>query len=223
MSKSGRTIVTSAALALAMLCAPPGDGAFTSPVLAQQADALAAYNNALNQFKAVLAERGRQINSRQPLPNLPGQALYLARNNLMSTYKDLTDAQPSQIGRPNKLGIPPQYFDADNEPLIDEYRRLFEIMQAAPADAQNSATPFQDVVDLGSAIARAKGLDAANAEAAGRISLGCSLPKPTATRTSEMRARTNTRAAFRPAYRKMRTAARNGRRSSRRSPRSIPN
>jgi len=89
----------------------------------------------------------------------------------MSTYKDLTDAQPSRIGRPNKLGIPPQYFDAANEPLIDEYKKLFEIMQAPPADAQNSPTPFKDVVDLGRAIARAKGLDAANAEAAGRISL----------------------------------------------------
>ena len=45
-------------------------------------------------------------------------------------------------------------------------------MQAPPASAQKSETPFKDVVDLGTAIARAKGLDAANAEAAGRISLG---------------------------------------------------
>ena len=45
-------------------------------------------------------------------------------------------------------------------------------MQAPPANAQNSDTPFKDVVDLGTAIARARGLDAANAEAAGRISLG---------------------------------------------------
>jgi hypothetical protein len=45
-------------------------------------------------------------------------------------------------------------------------------MQAPPANAQNSDTPFKDVADLGTAIARAKGLDAANAEAAGRISLG---------------------------------------------------
>ena len=45
-------------------------------------------------------------------------------------------------------------------------------MQAPPANAQNSDTPFKDVVDLGTAIARARGLDAANAEVAGRISLG---------------------------------------------------
>ena len=93
-----------------MLCAPPGDGAFTSPVMAQQADVLAAYNNALNQFKAVLAERRRQINSKQPLPNLPGQALYLARNSLMSTYKDLTDAhavadRPAQQVRHSRRNI----------------------------------------------------------------------------------------------------------------------
>src|SRR5262249_5098442 len=46
------------------------------------------------------------------------------------------------------------------------------VMQAAPPNAQNSGTPFKDVVDLGAAIGRAKGLDAANAEIAGRISLG---------------------------------------------------
>ena len=91
---------------------------------------------------------------------------------MMSAYKDLTDALPSKIGRPNKFGIPPAYFDADNEPLLDEYANLFNVMQAPPANAQNSETPFKDVVDLGTAIARAKGLDAANAEAAGRISLG---------------------------------------------------
>ena len=49
---------------------------------------------------------------------------------------------------------------------------LFDIMEAPPANAQNSATPFKDVVDVAIAIARAKGLDAANAEVAGRISLG---------------------------------------------------
>src|SRR6201988_693306 len=166
---------TLAALAIGVILAASGEVA--SPALAQpapakpQADVLAAYTNALSQFKAVLAERRRQIDQKQPLPNLPGQAVYLARNLVMSTYKDLTDAQPSRIGRPNKFGVPPQYFDADIEPLIEEYRKLFDVMQAPPANAQNSATPFKDVVDLGRAIARAKGLDAANAEAAGRISL----------------------------------------------------
>jgi hypothetical protein len=37
---------------------------------------------------------------------------------------------------------------------------------------RSSGTPFNDVVDLGTDIGRAKGLDAANAEVAGRISLG---------------------------------------------------
>ncbi len=45
-------------------------------------------------------------------------------------------------------------------------------MQTPPVNAQKSDTPFKDVVDLGTAIARARGLDTANAEAAGRISLG---------------------------------------------------
>ena len=137
-----------------------------------QSDAQAAYDRALADFKSVMAERRRQIEAKQPLPNLPGQALYLARVAMISAYKDLTDAIPSRIGKPNKFGIPPAYFDAAIEPMVDEYADIFEIMEAPPADAQNSATPFKDVVDLGTAIARAKGLSHADAEAAGRISLG---------------------------------------------------
>jgi hypothetical protein len=161
------------------LVSPAGRLSFVSPALAQsdalttrQSEALNAYNNAVSDFESILGQRRAQINSNQPLPNLPGQALYLARINMMSTYKDLTDALPSKIGGPNKFGIPPTYFDAKTEPLIDEYRALFDVMEAPPANAQKSATPFKDVVDLAVAIARAKGLDAASAEAAGRISLG---------------------------------------------------
>jgi hypothetical protein len=156
-----------------------GNLGFISPAQGQpaalttsQPDALNAYNKAVNDFKSILSQRRAQINSKQPLPNLPGQALYLARNSMISAHKDLTDALPSRIGRPNKFGIPPAYFDADNEPLLDEYANLFKVMQAPPANAQDSNTPFDDVVVLGAAIARAKGLDPANAEAAGRISLG---------------------------------------------------
>ena len=136
-----------------------------------QSDALNAYNKTVQDFRSVLSERRAQINSNQKLPDRPGQALYLARISMMGAYKDLTDALPSKIGRPNKYGIPPAYLDADNEPLIDEYKNLFGIMQAPPANAQKSDTPFKDVVDLGTAIARIKGLDAAHAEVAARISL----------------------------------------------------
>jgi hypothetical protein len=162
----------------ALVPAPIGKIRFISPAAGQpalaqsQPDALSAYNTALNQFKSILRQRRAQIESKQPLPNLPGQALYLARNNMISAYKDLTDALPSRIGRPNKFGLPPAYFDADNEPLLEEYESLFKIMQAPPANAQSSDTPFKDVVELGTAIARAKSLDPAHAEVAGRISLG---------------------------------------------------
>ena len=136
-----------------------------------QSDALDAYNKTVRDFRSILSERRAQINANQKLPDVPGQALYLARVNMMGAYKDLTDAVPSRIGRPNKYKIPPAYFDADNEPLIDEYKKLLGIMQAPPPNAQKSDTPFKDVVDLGTAIARIKGLDAAHAEVAGRISL----------------------------------------------------
>jgi hypothetical protein len=160
------TIVITAAALVSPATGQPGT------LTKKQSDALNAYSNAVNSFESILGQRRVQINSYQRLPNLPGQALYLARNDMMSAYKNLTDALPSKIGRPNKFGIPPAYFDADSEPLLDEYRKLFDLMDAPPANAQKSDTPFKDVVDLGIAIARAKGLDVANAETAGRISLG---------------------------------------------------
>jgi hypothetical protein len=178
MARARITIAALVALALATWFPPsataqaviPADTA--SGIIAKTpAEALAAYNGALGRFKAILADRRRQLDAKR-LPNLPGQAVYLARNDLISAYKDLTDAVPSRIGRPNKSGIPPAYFDAENEPLLDEYRKLFDLMEAPPADAQASPTPFKDVAELAMAIARAKGLDAANAEAAGRISVG---------------------------------------------------
>src|SRR6202162_749318 len=160
------TIVITAAALVSPAMGQPGT------LTKKQSDALDAYSNAVNRFQSILGQRRVQIDSNQRLPNLPGQALYLARNDMMSAYKDLTDALPSKIGRPHKFGIPPAYLDADSEPLIDEYGKLFDLMDAPPANAQKSDTPFKDVVDLSIAIARAKGLDATHAEAAGRISLG---------------------------------------------------
>jgi len=167
------------AVALALVTADTGGLCCATPAMAEasalnkaQAAARTAYDEALREFKAILAERRAQIDAKQELPNVPGQALYLARIQVMSTYKDLTDALPSRIGRPNRFGVPPAYFDADIEPLIEEYAALFRVMDAPPADAQASSTPFKDVVDLGTAIARAKGLDVATADAAGSISLG---------------------------------------------------
>ena len=155
--------------AVAFFVAAPAVGQQLTP---RQNEAIAAYDKALADFKSILAERRRQIDAKEPLPNLPGQALYLARVAVISSYKDLTDAMPSRIGKPNKFEIPPAYFDADIEPLIDEYSRLFDVMEAPPANAQNSATPFKDVVDLATVIARANGLPPEHADAAGRISLG---------------------------------------------------
>jgi hypothetical protein len=199
MGNKSYSAVPTSALVLGLFFAPPvsiaidaiigtvaalvspttGNFGVTSPAMGQpgvltsaQSDALNAYNDAVKSFESILGQRRAQINSNQALPNLPGQALYLARNNMMSAYKDLTDALPSKIGRPNKFEIPPAYFDADKESLLDKYKALFDLMDAPPTNAQKSDTPFKDVVDLAVTIARAKGLDARNAEAAGRISLG---------------------------------------------------
>lgn len=164
-------IVIASAIALAVVQVSGAHGQ-PAPLSQSQLDAVSAYDGAVKRFEAVLSERRAEINAGQRLPNLPGQALYLARVDVMSAYKDLTDAIPSKIGRPNKFGVPPAYFDAAIEPLIDEYSSLFSIMEAPPANAQRSATPFKDVFDLAIDIARAKGLDAATAQVAGRIGLG---------------------------------------------------
>src|SRR5262245_1860848 len=125
-----------------------GGTGFAMPAFAQsaaptsaQATALTAYDKALGAFREVLVERRAQIQAKQALPDRPGQALYLARLQVMSTYKDLTDALPTRIGRPNKFNVPPAYFDADIEPLIDDYRALIALMEAPPADAQASTRP----------------------------------------------------------------------------------
>jgi hypothetical protein len=175
MGTKSQTAAPTLALVLGLLIGNPGltSPAMSEPLTKRQSDVLSAYSNSKSRFEQVLRQRRAQIDSKQQLPNLPGQALYLARNAMISAYKDLTDAlPPSRTGGPNKYGIPPAYFDAGNEALLDEYTKLFDVMQAPPANAQKSDTPFKDVVDLGTAIARARGLDAASAEAAGRISLG---------------------------------------------------
>jgi hypothetical protein len=80
-----------AALALGLLFAPPlaiGNPGFTSAAMAQaatltakQSDALNAYNKAVGDFEQVLRQRRAQINSKQPLPNLPGHTLSGARQH----------------------------------------------------------------------------------------------------------------------------------------------
>jgi len=164
-------VARAVALAIGIWVVPPAT-ARPAALAAPQADAQRAYDEARENFAQVLAQRRAQIDAKQPLPSRPGQALYLARNAMISAAKDFTDAVPSRIGGPNKFGIPPAYFDAGMAPLLDAYRKLFDVLEAPPAGAQASETPFKDVVDLGTAIARAKGLDAANAEVAGLISLG---------------------------------------------------
>ena len=135
----------------------------------------------------------------KPLPNLPGQALYLARLAMMSAYKDLTDALPSRIGRPNKFAIPPAYFDADNEPLIDEYiasstscRRRPRTRRTRRRRSRTSSTSPPASRAPRASMRRPPRRRAASAWA-------FSSPRPTATRTSAMRAPTPTRAACRRA------------------------
>ena len=114
----------------------------------QQTEAVAAYDKALGAFKSILAERRRQIDAKEPLPNLPGQALYLARVAVISSYKDLTDAMPSRIGKPNKFEIPPAYFDAEIEPMIDEYSRLFDVMVVVALTAATLMPGWSSVAKL---------------------------------------------------------------------------
>ncbi len=95
-------------------------------------------------------------------------------------------------------------------------------MQAPPAGAQKSETPFKDVVDLGTAIARAKGLDAAAAEAAGRISLGLFFAETNGNQNIGNARSNKYKGSFQTGPSEDRMAAGNGLRSRARSPPSIP-
>ena len=204
-----------------VVVAGAGGPGFVTPALAQaaaltqaQSAALAAYDNALRDFKSILAERRAQIDAKQALPNLPGQAVYLARLKVMSTYKDLTDALPSRIGRPNKFGVPPAYFDADIEPLIEEYAALFASCRRRrqtrrPPRRRSRTSP----ISAGQSRAPRASMPRPPMRRAASAS-AFSSPRPTATRTSATRAPTPTRAACRRASRKIARGAGRGRRSS---------
>src|ERR1700687_6409984 len=110
------TAAPTAALALGLFFAPPaciaidsiintvaslvpaaiGNLSLIAPAMGQpgtltkkQSDALNTYNNAVKYFESILGQRRAQLNSNQRLPQLPGQAVYIARNGMMSAYKDL--------------------------------------------------------------------------------------------------------------------------------------
>ena len=92
--RSGRHIAAKAALVLGLLVwgAVGSSGVIVTATAAQpgtltkkQSDALETYTSAVRNFELVLGQRRAQLDSRQPLPNLPGQALYLARNAMRTT------------------------------------------------------------------------------------------------------------------------------------------
>ena len=75
---------------------------------------------------------------------------------------------------------------------------------------RNSDTPFRDVVDLGTAIGQAKGLDAANAELAGLISLGLFFPRRTGNRNMGIHWNSCERKSAERVYPKIRMVEENG-------------
>jgi hypothetical protein len=79
-----------AVLAFALVAAGAGSWTLVAPAAAQpavltkeQSAAVGAYDTALRAFRAVLADRRKQIDGKKKLPNLPGQAVYLARLRCM--------------------------------------------------------------------------------------------------------------------------------------------
>ena len=223
--------IAPAAVALGLyFAAGVGQSGLISPAMAQpgtltkkQSDALNTYNEAVKNFEAILRQRRAQIDSKQPLPNLPGQALYLARNTMMSAYKDLTDARSVQDRKAQQIRNPAGVFRRRQRAAA---RRVRQTVRAHAGAARQRA-------EIGYAVQgrrRSRNGHCARQRASMRrmptrqaaSASGCSLPRPTAIRTSAMRARTNTREVFRPAHPKIKMAEGSGRRSRTRSPPSIP-
>ena len=170
---------------------PPTAGDQPTALTQSQLDALDAYDRALNHFRSILSERRTQIGSHHPLPNLPGQALYLARISRLARSKS-SRRFSSIVGRTNKFGIPPAYFDADIEPLIEEYRKLFDIMGRRPPTRKTRILQFMTLWTL-EFLARARALMRQMPKQRAVSALVCSLPRPMASNTLGMRARMNTR------------------------------
>src|SRR5262245_25375175 len=85
----------SAAIGLCGLAYLAGAGKFNfiSAALGQpaaltpsQSEALNAYNKKVQDFRAILRERRTQIDSKQKLPDKPGQAIYLAASTMIGAY-----------------------------------------------------------------------------------------------------------------------------------------
>ena len=118
MGKSIYAAAPTAALALGLFFMPPVSNAIgnigfmsharaqPSPLTKKQSDALDTYNNAAGDFEKLLGQRRTQLNSNQRLPNLPGQALYLARNNMLSAYKRSHRRAPVQNRQAQQIRNP---------------------------------------------------------------------------------------------------------------------
>ncbi len=139
----------------------------------EQADAQRKYDDALKEFKAVLAQRRAQIDAKQSLPNLPGQAIYLARlkrdEHLQGSHRRAAVAHRAaeQVQRASRL-LRRRHRAADRGvrgALPRSCRRRRKARRPRPRRSRTSPTSA-------GAIGRAKGLDAAAADAAARISLG---------------------------------------------------
>ena len=185
----------------------------TMQITRSKADALRAYEIAKQHFGSLLSERREQINSRQ-LPNLPGQELYLARNSMLSAYKDSDRCRPIDDRETQEILTysPPAYFDADNEPLLDEYASLFVAHAGAAFQCpRNRIHRSKTSFDWGQLLhapralmRRMPGWQAASAS-------GSFLPRQTASKTSAMRARIPTKEVSRLAWRRTKMAGENGR------------
>ena len=147
--------------------------ALAQPALtASQSEALTVYNKTVQDFRSILRERraADRCEARAARQTGTGPLSCACRDDgcVQGSYRRAAVENrqaPMDVKFLRPISMPTM------SRLSTSTRILFRIMQAPPADAQKSDTPFKDVVDLGTAIARVKGLDAAHAEVAGRISL----------------------------------------------------
>ena len=88
---------------LSMIAAGIGGLGFVTPAAAQssaltkeQSAALAAYDKALREFKAILAQRRAQIDGKKKLPSLPGR-------HVVPTYHPSAALRFGPAGEPRRL------------------------------------------------------------------------------------------------------------------------
>jgi hypothetical protein len=126
--------------------ASDSDTGFKALLEKRRAQIDAALRKYDSQIRAGQMSRGGAV--RAELPHRPGHALFRARAPIREAINEIRAVFPDRARLAKEL------FNTDEfDALMKQYQELFTIMEEPPVWAQNSATPFEDVLALARTLA----------------------------------------------------------------------